>query len=80
MKQVRQMIQLNLLYELRRFVMTNIQAFILAFIVLTIQAVTLIVFGSKFGMQGVFATGMLFLIVDVCLCACADILKVVKEK
>ena len=59
--------------------MTNIQAFILAFIVLTIQTITLIVFGFMFG-KGVFATGMLFLIVDVCLCACADILKIVKEK
>ena len=59
--------------------MTNIQAFILAFIVLTIQTVTLIVFGFMFGMQGVVATFLLFLIVDLCLCACADILKVVKE-
>ena len=59
--------------------MTNIQAFILAFVVLTIQAVTLIVFGFLFGMQGVIATFLLFLIVDTCLCACADILKVVKE-
>ena len=60
--------------------MTNIQAFILAFIVLTIQTITLIVFGFMFAGKGVFATGMLFLIVDVCLCACADILKIVKEK
>ena len=60
--------------------MTNIQAFILAFIVLTIQAVTLIVFGFMFGMQGVVATFLLFVIVDMCLCACADILKVVKGK
>ena len=60
--------------------MTNIQAFILAFIVLTIQTVTLIVFGFVFGMQRVFAIFFLFLIVDVCLCACADILKIVKEK
>ncbi len=44
--------------------MTNIQAFILAFIVLTIQAVTLIVFGFMFGMQGVVATSILFLTVD----------------
>lgn len=60
--------------------MTNIQAFILAFIVLTIQTVTLIVFGFMFGMQGVVATSILFLTVDLILCACADILKVVKEK
>ena len=60
--------------------MTNIQAFILAFVVLTIQTVTLIVFGFMFDMQRVFATFLLFVIVDVCLCACADILKVVKEK
>ncbi len=60
--------------------MTNIQAFILAFIVLTIQTITLIVFGFMFGKQGVFATFLLFAIVDACLCACADILKIVKEK
>ena len=60
--------------------MTNIQAFILAFVVLTIQTVTLIVFGFMFGMQGVVATFLLFVIVDMCLCACADILKIVKEK
>ena len=60
--------------------MTNIQAFVLALIILTIQTITLIVFGFKFGMQGVIATFLLFLIVDLCLCACADMLKVVKEK
>ena len=60
--------------------MTNIQAFILAFIVLTIQTITLIVFGFMFGMQGVVATFLLFVIVDMCLCACADILKIIKEK
>ena len=60
--------------------MTNIQAFILAFIVLTIQTITLIVFGFMFGMQGVVATGILFLSVDLILCACAIELKIVKEK
>lgn len=60
--------------------MTNVQAFVLALIILTIQTVTLIVFGFMFGMQGVVATFLLFLIVDMCFCACADILKVVKEK
>ena len=60
--------------------MTNIQAFILAFIVLTIQTVTLIVFGFMFDMQRVFETFFLFWIVDVCLCGCADMLKIVKEK
>ena len=60
--------------------MTNIQAFILAFIVLTIQTITLIVFGFMFGAPAVMAAFWLFVIVDVCLCACADILKVVKEK
>ena len=60
--------------------MTNIQAFILAFIVLTIQTVTLIVFGLMFGIDGAAATLFLFVIVDVCLCACADILKIVKDK
>ena len=60
--------------------MTNIQAFILTFIVLTIQTVTLIVFGFMFGAPAVMAAFWLFVIVDVCLCACADILKVVKEK
>ena len=60
--------------------MTNIQAFILAFIVLTIQTITLIVFGFMFDMQRVFETFFLFWFVDVCLCACADILQIVKEK
>ena len=60
--------------------MTNIQAFILAFVVLTIQTITLIVFGFMFGIDGAAATLFLFVIVDVCLCACADILKIVKEK
>ena len=59
--------------------MTNIQAFVLALIILTIQTITLIVFGFKFGMRGVAPTIVLFLIVDLCLCACVDILKVVKE-
>ena len=59
--------------------MTNIQAFILAFVMLTIQTVTLIVFGFMF-MRGVVAIFLLFVIVDVCLCACADILKIIKEK
>ena len=53
--------------------MTNIQAFILAFIVLTIQTITLIVFGFMFGGEAVAATIALFLIVDLCLCACVDI-------
>ena len=60
--------------------MTNIQAFIFAFVVLTIQTVTLIVFGFLFGIDGVAAILFLFVIVDVCLCACADILQIVKEK
>ena len=60
--------------------MTNIQAFILAFVVLTIQTITLIVFGFMFGMQRVFETFSLFWIVDLCLCACAGILKIIKEK
>ena len=60
--------------------MTNIQAFILAFVVLTIQTVTLIVFGFMFGAQGVVATGILFLAVDLSLCAVASDLKIIKEK
>ena len=60
--------------------MTNIQAFVLAFIVLTVQTVTLIVFGFVFGVQGVGATSILFLAVDLILCACAIELKIVKEK
>ena len=60
--------------------MTNIQAFILAFVVLTIQTITLIVFGFMFGMQGVVATFLLFVIVDMCLGACASDLKIIKEK
>ena len=59
--------------------MTNVQAFILAFIVLTIQTITLIVFGLMFGMRGV-ATFSLFVIVDMCLCAVASDLKIIKEK
>ena len=60
--------------------MTNIQAFILAFVVLTIQTVTLIVFGFIFGMQGVVATFLLFLIVDSVIVWCAETLNIVKEK
>ena len=60
--------------------MTDIQAFSLAFVVLTIQTITLIVFGFMFGIDGVAATLFLFVIVDACLCACADILQIVKEK
>lgn len=59
--------------------MTNLQAFILAFIVLTIQTITLIVFGFKLDMYGVVGTAFLFSIVDFLLCAVCDILKVVKE-
>ena len=59
--------------------MTNIQAFILAFVVLTIQTITLIMFGFKLGMNGVIGTAFLFLIVDYFLCAVGDILKVIKE-
>ena len=60
--------------------MTNIQAFVLALIILTIQTTTLIVFGFGFvfDVQGVIATFLLFVVVDSCLCACADILKIVK--
>ena len=60
--------------------MTNIQAFILAFIVLTIQAVTLIVLGFMFDGEGVVATGILFLAVDLSLCVVASDLKIIKEK
>lgn len=60
--------------------MTNLQAFILALIILTIQTVTLIVFGIKFGDQGIIGVFFLFLIVDLCLVGVADTLKVVKEK
>lgn len=60
--------------------MTNIQAFILAFIVLTIQTITLIVFGFMFDDLAVGATFLLFVIVDMCLCAVASDLKIIKEK
>ena len=60
--------------------MTNIQAFILAFIVLTIQTITLIVFGLMFGGEAVAATIALFLAVDLGLCAVASDLKIIKEK
>ena len=59
--------------------MTNIQAFILAFVVLTIQTITLIVSGFMFGVPAVMAAFWLFVIVDVCLCAVASDLKVVKK-
>jgi hypothetical protein len=60
--------------------MTNIQAFTLAFVVLTIQTVTLIVFGCMFDGEGVGATSILFLAVDLSLCAVASDLKIIKEK
>ena len=60
--------------------MTNIQAFVLAFVVLTIQTITLIVFGFMFDGKGVIATSMLFLAVDLSLCAVASDLKIIKEK
>ena len=60
--------------------MTNIQVFILALVVLTIQTITLIVFGLMFGTRVVVATFSLFVIVDMCLCAVASDLKIVKEK
>ena len=60
--------------------MTNIQAFILAFIVLTVQTVTLIVLGFMFDGEGVVATSILFLAVDLILCVCASDLKIIKEK
>ena len=60
--------------------MTNIQAFILAFVVLTIQTITLIVFGFMFGDKVAGATSILFLAVDLSLCAVASDLKIIKEK
>ena len=60
--------------------MTNIQAFILAFVVLTIQTITLIVFGFMFNGEGVVATGILFLAVNLSLCAVASDLKIIKVK
>ena len=60
--------------------MTNIQAFILAFIVLTVQTITLIVFGFLFDGEGVGATSILFLAVDLSLCAVASDLRIIKEK
>ena len=60
--------------------MTNIQAFILAFIVLTIQTITLIVFGFMFNGEGVAATFLLFLIVDSVIAGCAETLNIIKEK
>ena len=60
--------------------MTNIQAFILAFIVLTIQTITLIVFGFMFDGEGVVATSILFLVVDSVIAGCAETLNIVKEK
>ena len=60
--------------------MTNIQAFILAFVVITVQTVTLIVLGFMFDGEGVVATSLLFLAVDLSLCVVASELKIIKEK
>lgn len=60
--------------------MTNIQAFILAFIVLTIQTITLIAFGFNYGKDYTFPTFSLFVLVDFVVCALACTLKVVEER
>ena len=61
--------------------MTNIQAFILAFVVLTIQtSVLALVFRFLFGMQEVAITFLIFSIVNLVLACCADTLNTVKEK
>ena len=60
--------------------MTNIQAFILVFVVLTIQTITLIAFGFMFDGERVVATFLLFLIVDFVIAGCAETLNIVQEK
>lgn len=59
--------------------MSRLQAFILTFVVLSIQTIILIIFGIKQGVSWSAPTAMLFIFVDACLAAVADILKIVKE-
>lgn len=59
--------------------MTNLQAFVLALIILTIQTVTLIVLGFMFGISGVVGTSCLFLVFNFFLIGLGDLLCVVKN-
>ena len=58
--------------------MGRLQAFMLTFVVLSIQTIILIIFGIKQGISWSAPTCMLFMAVDICLAATADILKIVK--
>ena len=58
--------------------MTSLQAFILALIILTIQTITLIVFGLMFGVRGAVGTSFLFLVFNIFLLALGNHLCVVK--
>lgn len=60
--------------------MSRLIAFCLAFIVLTIQAIVLMVVGIKFGDGYAVPTFILFLIMDAVLCIAADELKVVDKE
>ena len=58
--------------------MTNLQAFILGLIILTIQTITLLVLGFMFGLSGVVGTSCLFIVFNLFLMALGDLLRVVK--
>lgn len=59
--------------------MSNLQAFILVTLLLLVESVFLIVVGFKYGVKIVAPSTILFITVDVCLIAAADVLKVVKK-
>lgn len=59
--------------------MTNLQAFVLALIILTIQTVTLIVLGFMFGIRGVVGTSFLFIVFNFFLLALGNHLCVVND-
>lgn len=60
--------------------MSKLTAFYLSFIVLTIQAIVLIIMGVKFGDGYAVPTFILFFIMDVVLCILADELKLVHKE
>lgn len=59
--------------------MTSLQAFTLALVILTIQAVTLIVFGFILGVRGVVGTALLFLVFNFFLVALGEYICVIKD-
>lgn len=60
--------------------MTNLQAFILVTLLLLVESVFLIVVGFKYGVKIVAPSTILFITVNACLCAAADVLKVIKKE